>query len=32
MNPSEDEYMDYYSDYDFPDTYDHIGDISDLVS
>ena len=30
MNPTDEEYMDYYSDYDFADTYDHIGDISDL--
>ena len=33
MNPSEELYAEYYSDYDFTsDNYDHIGDIEDLVS
>ena len=33
MNPSDELYDEYYSDYDFTsDSYDHIGDIEDLVS
>ena len=35
MNPGRELYMEYYSDYDIPDSeydYDHIGDIRDLVS
>ena len=31
MNPTEEQYMEYYADYDFPsEDYDHIGDIGDL--
>ena len=31
MNPTDEQYMEYYADYDFPsEDYDHIGDISDL--
>ena len=35
MNPGHELYLEYYSDYDIPDSeydYDHIGDIRDLVS
>ena len=30
MNPGKELYMEYYSDYDIPDYYDHIGDIREL--
>ena len=31
MNPTDEQYMEYYADYDFPsEDYDHIGDIGDL--